>query len=523
MPIARSSRRLALLSLASLGLAPGACAMLKGAMAQAPTVVPRSWQVETVLVEPGNAELGSPHVFLDGAGQPAIALGDRAFYMGTQSVALGRRAADGWRVSFPLTPSDWRVCGRAGSGDAVVLTHGDLEGPLKAVAWDGTAATPAEAGPCPSATAPVRELAGERETIERSGDGRTLWHRVEQGKGCGPHDAEPGHAFAHFAAALDAQGLPQLVVFEQPKAGTPGRLRHVTCRDGAWTSSVVADGVEVTGVGLAVGPAGHPHVGYVVHADDRLRLTYAVPSEAGLAPLPSAAPDARVLPAVEACLRVHAQPLAGTGVERYQQGDGFRCGVLERDPEPPRQALAELTTRCDAGEATACAVAASLHHWLMGRVDVVLQLPQPGAAPLTTEWTGLRPAGVPEDRARAAALYHRACEGGDLPSCLHAAVLLPVDDPRRLDGSRRACLEAKLPDACALAVAQSGMKPSEPLAGRAEAVLRQACDGGDDPSACASLGVVLLGRDDEAGARVPLRRACDAGITSACGGSSQPK
>jgi len=493
------------------------CSLFRGALSQPPTIVPRTWQVETVLVEPANAELGTPSVFLDGKGQAAVAVPDRSFYMGTQAIALGRRMPEGWRVEFPIVPTVPRVCGGAGEGDAVVLTYGELDGPLTALSWDGVVDAPAPAGPCPKREL-VRQIGATEgeQRIERSQDGRTLWHRVAKGEPCGPHDAQVNHKFAAFAARLDGEGLPQLAVFESKEPGGPGRLRHVLCRNKEWTSSVVADGVVVTDVDLAIDQAGHPHLGYVVDGDEGRVLTYAVPVEAGLSPMPQDGRDARVEAAVEACMRVHALPPSGVGVDRFQSGDGFRCAVLERDPEPPKQALALLTERCEAGQADSCAVAASLHHWLMGAVTIVLQLPSGGSAPFLVEWRGLRPSGVTEDEARAAELYGKACEGGDVSGCLNGAVLLPAEDPRRLVWARQACF-GELAHGCALAVAQTGMKPKKALSKPAIKTMRKACEA-DDLLACASLGVLLvtLGQKDQAA--VPLDRACEGGVVAACAG-----
>ncbi|MEM9461691.1 MAG: hypothetical protein AAGF11_46440 [Myxococcota bacterium] len=509
------SRSFALVSLGLFGLAASSCALFSGAIAKSPTMEFRKWQRETVLVEPSQDVLGDPSVFVDAKGRPGVVLADRAFYVGMQSVAHGRRSEQGWQLGFPLTPSAWRVCGQAGPGGATIVTYGELEGPLTAVAWDGVTTTPAEPGPCPRPSATLREVTGPGgvHQLELSGDARTLWHRVPAGTPCGPHDAERGHRFGAFGLALDAEGRPQIAVFERDEhdESAAGRLRHATCRDGEWTSTVIVDDVRVAAVGLAVAGDGVPHVAYVVDETSGQRLVYAVPEGTG-----STVPDrdARVLPAVEACLRAHATPPSGTGVEAYQQGDPFRCAVLERDPEPSLQALEVLEARCKAKEPAACAVAASLHHHLMGDVSIIMEWPQDGAARWSTLWRGLQPAGVSRAEGRAAVLYGQACELGDLRACLFAATLLPHDDMRRLPWATAAC-EAELTHGCALAVVQSGQKPKGALAQRAMGVLRGACDAGD-MAACDGLGVMLHLRGDSAQARTLLTRACEAKLEPAC-------
>lgn len=518
MPARRSSRPVLLVCLASLGLVSLSCGLFSGAISKPPTMEFRKWQRETILVEPGHDVLGEPSVFIDGQGQPGVTLPDRALYVGMQSVALGRRSTEGWRVDFPLTPAAWRVCGAAGTGDAAVVTYGELEGPLQAVAWDGVATTAAEPGPCPRSTATLREVTvpGGVHQLERSNDARTLWHRVPSGPPCDPHDAEREHKFGAFALAVDAAGQPQLAVFEHEEDAPegPGRLRHAICRDKAWISTVIADGIHVAAVGLTIADGGQPHVVYVADEADGERLVYAVPEDAGLAALPEPDRDARVGPAVEACLRAYARPPTGSGVEAYQAGDPFRCAVLERDATPATQALAWLEDECDAGRTEACAVAASLHHRLMGEVSILMEVPQGNNARFSTQWRGLVPRGVAPDPGAAAALYGRACEGGDARACLRAATLLPHEDERRLPWATAAC-EAELAHGCTLAVAQTGMRPDSALASRARRVLRGACEA-DDMAACNALGIIVHGQGDTAEANALLRRACDATLEVAC-------
>lgn len=512
---------------------PLACANWQPPWSKAPTVTAQAWQRQTLLVEPGTGNLGTPSLLVDAAGQPAVALGDRAFYMGQQSLALARRGDDGWRVEFPVTPAAWRVCGRAGEGGSVVLTYGALEGPLSAVAWDGTTTTPAEPGPCPRPSSDVREAQNAAGThqLERSRDGKTLWHAAPS-KPCPALDAAPGQQIGAFAFAIDDAGHVIAAYFERPEGAqmASGRLLHATCGVAAlgaagddlgrppkeaWTSSVVAEGVRVTEVGVGFAAGGRSHVAYVAAEDGpRERLVLAVPIDGEPTPERESDRDPRVGPAVAACLRLLPDPPRSTDVDVYQVGDGFRCAVLERDPGTSQQALAVVDPRCDAGEAPACALAGALHHWLMGEVSIVLELPTDGITRLETRWRGLRPEGVPEDVAEAGRRYDRACELGDARACLHHAVLLPADDPRRLARATTAC-EAGLPHGCALALAAMGLRPDEPMLARAEPPLRAACEA-EDAAACADLGVLLHLRGDEAGAASMLARACAAKLEPAC-------
>ena len=209
------------------------------------------------------------------------------------------------------------------------------------------------------------------------------------------------------------------------------------------------------------------------------------------------------------------EPQGSAGAGAYQQGDGFRCAVLERDPATSQQALAILGPRCDAGEAPACALAGSLHHWLMGDVSFVLELPaDDGTTRFHSEWKGLRPQGIAEDVTEASRRYARACELGDARACLHHAALLPSDDPRRLAEATTAC-EAGLPHGCALSLAAAGLRRDDAMLARVEPVLRSACEA-DDAAACADLGVVLHLRGDEKGAAAALARACEAKLEPAC-------
>lgn len=538
MRASTSLHRSVIPSLLVAGTGTLACANWQPPWSKAPTVTAQAWQQQTLLVEPGTGNLGAPAVLVDAAGRPAVALADRAFYMGQQAIALARRGDDGWRVEFPVTPAAWRVCGRAGEGGTVVLTYGGLEdAPLHAVAWDGTTTTPAEPRPCPRPSSDVREAQNAAGThqLERSRDGKTLWHAAPSNP-CPALDAAPGQQFGAFAFAIDDAGHVAAVYFERPEGAqmATGRLLHATCGGAAlgaagddlgrppkasWTSSVVAEGVRVTEVGVGFDAGGRSHVAYVVAEDGpRERLVHAVPQDGE--PGPQSDRDARVVPAIEACLRVWNDPPPTTGVAAYQQGDGFRCAVLERDATTSQQALALLEPRCDAGEAPACALAGSLHHWLMGDVSIVLELPTGDTTRFLSEWHGLRPQGIEEDVAEAGRRYGSACELGDARACLHHAVILPADDPRRLARATTAC-EAGLAHGCALALAAAGLRPDEAMLARAEPPLRTACEAGD-MAACDDLGVALHLRGDAAAARSAFERACKAKLEPACRNLERP-
>jgi hypothetical protein len=509
---------LAVPSLLIVGAGAVACAGWQPPWSKAPTIVAQAWQRQELLVEVGAASLGTPSVFFDAAGRPGVALADRGFYMGASSIALARQGDDGWRVEFPLTPSAWRVCARAGEGGTVVVTHGDLDGPLAAMAWDGVTTTPAEPGPCPRPSSSMREAthAAGAHQLELSRDGRTLWHAAPSDP-CPALDAAPGQRIGAFNFTVDDAGHVAAALLEHPEGSQDqrGQLRLALCGEDDWTSSIVAENVRVTEVGLALDRAGRAHVAYVLDDGDSGRLTYAVPVDGEPAVLPGPAEhDPRVDPAIAACLRVHAQPLQTGDIEAYQQGDGFRCAVLERDPTSSQQARLRLDPRCDAGEAPACALAGSLHHYLMGDVSFVLELPTDDTTRFQSQWRGLRPKGFTEDLGEASRRYDRACELGDARACLHHAALLPSDDPRRLAQASLAC-GAGLPHGCALAVAASGLRPDEATLARAEPALRAACEAAD-AAACDDLGVVLHLRGDAAGARAALERACTAKLEPAC-------
>ncbi len=519
MPRTPSTPRLVVLSLFVASTAALGCSGWQPPWSKAPTIVEESWAAQTVLVEPGAESLGTPSLFFDAAGQPGVALADRAFYMGTQTVALARRDDRGWRVEFPLASASWRVCASAAEGEGVALTYGDLEGPLAAVRWDGATTTPAEPGPCPRPSSEVREAtnAAGAHQLERSRDGRTLWHHAPKNP-CPALDAAPGQRIGAFNFAIDDAGHLVAVLYEHPEgeATAPGRLLHATCGAKRWTSSIVAEGVRVREVGVALDGAGRSHVAYVVDEGASQRLVHAGPAASEPAAVGDAPADARVGPAIAACLRVRESPPRGAGVEVYQQGDGLRCAVLERDPATSKQALVALDARCDAGEGPACALAGSLHHYLMGDVSFVLELPSGTATRFNSEWRGLRPQGVPEDLAAARQRYARACQLGEARGCLFHAALLPADDPQRSEHATAAC-EAGLAHGCALAVAVSGSPPAEATLALAEPVLRRACEAAD-AAACNDLGVVLHHRGDAAGARVALQRACEAKLEPACRG-----
>lgn len=508
-----------------------ACANWQAPWSKAPAIVAQAWQRQTLLVEPGAGNLGTPSVFVDAAGQPAVALADRAFYMGAQSVVLARRGDAGWRVEFPLERAPWRVCARAGEGSAVVLAVGGLEGPLAAVGWDGVQTTPAEPGPCPRPSSNVREAtnAAGAHQLERSRDGKTLWHAAPTNP-CPALDAAPGQAIGAFGLAIDHAGRVAVAYLERPEGdqAAPGRLLHATCNVAAsgapddghggppnepWTSSVVAEGVRVTEVGLALDGAGRSHVAYVVAEDGRERLVHAAPIEGE--PAKEIEADARVAPAIEACLRVRQSPLRSADVAAYQAGDGLRCAVLERDPGTSQQALAILDPRCEAGDAPACALAGALHHFVMGEVTISLELPAAdGTTRFETLWQGLRPKGIAEDIAEAARRYERACDLGDAKACLHHAVLLASGDPRRLARATTAC-EAGHAHGCALALAAVHLRPDAALRARVEPVLRAACEAGD-MVVCSDLGVALHVGGDAGGARAAFERACAGELQSAC-------
>lgn len=515
-----SLRRLCLPSLLLACAALPACNGFRP-WSQPPVIVEQAWQTQPILTERGTNVLRAPSVFFDAAGQPAVVLANRGFVVGTQTIALARRDDAGWRVEVPLSPAAGRVCGRAEPNGTVVVTHGELDGPLSAARWDGVTTTPTEPGPCPAPSADRREAlaADGTHAVERSRDARTLWHEVSTGKPCAPLDAAPDHRIDAFALAMSAAGRPVVALFERPEQGETklGRLRHATCGPQGWSSSIVADAVHVTAVGVALDANDRPHVAYVMADGPVERLVHATPADPGTpAPAPAPdVPDARVGPAIEACLRLWPAPPPPGGVEVYQQGDPLRCAVLGHDPALAPQAITALRSRCDAGEATACALAGSLHEWLMGDAAIVLDVPtEDGMTTFETEWRGLRLEGVPPDEAEATALYDRACELGDPRGCFLYALHVPFDDPQRLPRATTAC-EAGLPHACALALAVSRLQPPEALAARANAVLAPACEA-DDPRACNDLGVLLHARGDATAARAALDRACQAQLATAC-------
>lgn len=516
------SSRLVLLSFLVAASGGLACSGWHPPWAKPPALVEQAWAAQTVLVEPGAGNLGTPSVFFDAAGRPAVALADRAFYMGTQTVALARLGDDGWRVELPLAPAHWRVCGRAGEGDAVVLTYGSLDGPLDASAWDGASTSAAEPGPCPRPSSSEREASNAAGThqLELSRDARTLWHAAPRDP-CPALDAAPGQRIGAFNFNLDDAGHVVVGFFEHPEADAKaaGRLLQATCDAKTWSSSVVAQGVRVSEVGVALDGIGRPHVAYVLDEGASQRLVYAVPAGAEPAPA-SPERDARVEPAVAACLRVQGEPPRGTGVEIYQQGDALRCAVLQRDPTTSQQALAVADERCTAGQASACTLAGALHHWLMGDVSVVLELPTDETTRFQSEWRGLRAEGVPQDASEASRRYARACELGQARACLYHAALLPAGDPLRRERATAAC-DAGLAHGCALMVATSGLHPDEPTLARAEPVLRTACEA-DDAAACNDLGVVLHHRGDVAGARAAFVPACQAKLEPACHNLERP-
>lgn len=502
-----------LLPLLPMLAALSSCAVLGQSISKPPTMEERAWQQETVLVEPGQGSLGEPFVFVDGGGRPLVAVPDRAFHLATKSIALARRGDAGWRVEVPEAKAPLRVCGRA-EGEQVVLTRRELEGEPTALTWDGVTASPgATPDACPRIEEPrVRELVGSvPHRLELSKDGRTLWHDLpDGGTPCPPHDSTPGTTIGVFAAGLDAGGRPNVALYEQPEGEGPGHLRHAICDSGEWTSSMIAEGVRVIEVGMAF--AGErPHIAYVTQGSDAVQLVHATPAEGAPAPAPQV--DARVAPALEACARVWEQPPTGKGVEAFQSGDGLRCAVLERDATTGAQALEALVSRCDGGEARACALAGSLHHWLMGDVSIVLEIPSGKSNLFHTEWRGLRVSGVPEDTTKAAARFGQACEAGDVRACLYEAVLLPSGDARK-QRARKAC-EGGLAAGCALAVVTTGNRPDAKLAERAVATLQAACDEGDS-AACNDLGVLRHLRGNAAGAREAIDRACEAGLERAC-------
>lgn len=515
MRTSASLHRACLASLVALG--GSSCSGWQPPWSKAPAVVAQAWQRRTLLHEPGTGVLGTPSVTLDAAGEPVVALADRAFYMGAHAVVLARRGAEGWRVELPLAQAPWRVCARAGDGDGVVLTYGELEGPLAAAAWDGVTLTEAEPGPCPRPSSERREATNAQgaHQLERSRDGKTLWHAAPA-QPCGALDAAPGQAIGAFGLAIDDAGRVVAAYLERPEGdqAAAGRLLLATCDAGAWTSSVVDEGVRVIEVGVGLRPDGSAHLAYVVAEEGGERLVHAQPG----APDPAPERDLRIEPAIAACMRLWpTPPPEREGVAAYQEGDALRCAVLERDPTTSQGALAALDGLCESGQARACAVAGSLHHWLMGDATFVVEVP---AADATTRvhgtWRGLRPHGVAEDAAQAERRFDRACTLGDARACFHRAALLPFDDPRRLALSTTAC-EAGLPHACALALAATGLRPDHALLERAEPPLRAACEAGD-AAACGDLGVALHLRGDGDGARVALDRACRAKVEPACQG-----
>ena len=489
------------------------CALFSKSLSQAPDMVERSWAIESVFTEQSKNKLDTPSVFVDAHGHPGFALAYRGFIIGTQSTAVGRHTDEGWRVSFPQADAPFRVCGRA-DGDNVVVTHGPLQDPLTAFTWDGTTKGPAEAGFCPERSQTKRSAEGPNGThvLELSNDKRTLWLEDGGQQPCPPHDVTPGFLIEEFAFAVGSDGAPNVALYERPESDeqAPGHLRHASCQGGAWTSSMIAPKAKVSTVGLALASDGHPHVLYVDDSGAAAKLLYATPGEAS-APKDR---DARVRPAIEACERSWSTPPQGEGIAPYQDGDGFRCAVLQHAPETTAQALEYLESQCSGGTEMGCALAGTLHHWLMGAVSITLEVPTDGGSRFQIEWSGLRANGIEPNDTRAAEFFGRACDDGNARACMVQAFVLPGSDPKRLERATMAC-QAGFASACTLAIAARGGSPTPELAATAEPVLRTACDS-DDAPACNTLGILLHVGGDAAGARTALDRACRADLQMAC-------
>ncbi len=134
-------------------------------------------------------------------------------------------------------------------------------------------------------------------------------------------------------------------------------------------------------------------------------------------------------------------------------------------------------------------------------------------------------AAVAEDTARAAALYEKVCDGGDLTACYHLGFLYALGTGVVKDVARAAALFQQACDGgqakgCSSAgsLYQHGTGVMQDVA-KGVALYRKACDGGDS-AGCFNLGIVYengTGVTPDAGKAVALyRKACNGGHAGAC-------
>ncbi|MCH9688824.1 MAG: hypothetical protein K0V04_45750 [Deltaproteobacteria bacterium] len=489
-----------------------ACAVVQRVLSKEPVLVERTWHDALVFEEPEHAQLGRPSVFIDADGQPAVALANRAVYLGMQSLSVARRTAtEGWRVEFPRVKSEWRVCGHAGPDGSVIVSFAGLDGPAQALSWDGAVAQPAEPGVCPPQRAVYREImtdAGPRR-MERSGDGRVLWDEGVGDARCPALDAAPGQAIDGFGMAVDSAGQLHVALYEAPPDAV-GRLRHAVCDGSAWTSSLVAEDVVAPQVGMAIDAAGDPHIAYVAATVNQLQLRYA--TTAAMKPGPDT--DARLGPASAACVRARHERPQGEGVAAYQYGDGFRCAVLERDPQMLGQARTQFTTACEADDAEACVMAGMSYDWLLARVDIALELPTAEGVKWNGHKTGIAVESMEDEPLRARQLYARGCALGDAQGCELFAFMETVGSKLRAEGAAQACAAGR-PTGCAIAMQTVHLRVDDPMMDQAKPVLSAACDEGDWAS-CNNLAVIAQLRGETASARADFERACEGGVKTAC-------
>ncbi len=497
------------LALASLG----SCALMSKVrskvVVQPPVLVEQAWRIEGIFDEPAHARLGRPSVIIDTRGQPGIAMANLRAHVGVQSTVVARRVSSRWRVEVPQTSAGEAVCARPGASGEVVVTFGDSG---KAVRWDGEQAREGTAGPCPKQPAERREVTEGQQVraVERSGDRRRLWDEGNGSQRCPPLDATPDQTIDAFAIAVDRQGQLRVALFEHPEQGS-GRLRHAVCQDGDWTSSIVVDSAWVHEIGMVVDDAGHSHLAYGREIDDRLQLRYATTAPGEPA---DDTVDARVQPAIEACLRARdwRPPLAG--VAAYQQGDPFRCVMLENEPPIVAQAREQTAARCEQGDAPACVLSGMLFDWLMAYQVMALDIPTAEG----TSWKGTRSGaaamGGLADQAVARGWYGRACALGDAQGCELQATLITVGDPRREQAARLAC-DAGRVTGCVIALGAGQLGADERDVQRAHRVFEDACDDGDR-YACNNLGVVLNMQGHTPQALEAFTRACRSSLPTGC-------
>lgn len=499
---------------------------MRNVLSTPPTIIDRAWAIETVATVHGEHRLDPLTLLATESDELAVAVVDQGFHLGTQSTALARRTAAGWRMEVVDAGAAALLCAET-RGPQVVVTRGFVPtDPPQSLAWDGVRAEPLrQAQPCarPGNTRSFETPSGTHQ-LELQNANR-FWHDAPAGTSCPPHDAPVGMVIGAHAAAVDTQGVVHLALFESPEVSTPGRLRHAECKDGTWTSSVIDDGHIVDSVDLWLDRTGQPHVAFGYTTDGTSKLALARPESSGLTPI-STGNDANawIDPATEACTRLWTAPPRGEGVEPYQSGDGLRCSQLTRSEAIGTAAVDRLTARCSDGDAMACALAGSMFHWVMGDPSLVLQPPGPdGSVGFSTTWSGLRPEGIDEDRARAARLFDTACQRLDDASgaraCMHQAFVLPTGDPLRTERAIRAC-GAGLDVACSLALAVTALRPAPDDEPTITARLGEACDAGA-AIACHNLGVLRRAQGDAA-AVDRLARACDLGHEPSCALRSAP-